>query len=430
MHNRQVLTNSNSGFSLVEVMIAVVILVSVGGILLNGLLNQQKTTGKVTLNSQAMSDLSSAAESIAATPYIPCGISQDASNLNPYNNVNRPTLVTIDSVEGLTKAKQWKPCGDNAWANEAPMIQRVKISTAASTASNSRQISRTVLKYFSGTAGSYDQSYKVNKIQLDLGPATSTDSTKTSSTRSLTVTKDQGDTCFFLFPAVYKGITVSIPAENTCGSGAKITVSLSSTATGTYLVDVGAFNKLSGKLAIVGTLNLVVRPPLSLSASVVNTAGTTTNLLCDGFKNSMTYTFTSQKNGSVTTYTFTYVAKPCKITIAPVVGTGEGGFVFTSYSVDATGYPASDITVGTLPTGATTSTPFTSAVTVSSGSLTVTLNLKSGTTTTSTTSSTLPPWTDLCSTVAGKPQIATVTLNFKESSGSTINIPIAIRITC
>lgn len=418
---------TNGGFSLVEVMIAVTILLVVGGILLNGLLNQQKTTGKVTFNSQALSDLSSAAGSIAATPYVPCGSSQDATNLNPYSNVSRPTLVQIDSVEGLTKAKVWKPCGDAAWQSEAPMIQRVKISTPVSAIANSQKISRTVLKYFSGSAGGYDQSYKVNKLQFNLGPATSTDSTKTTSSQLLTATKNQDLTCFFLFPATYNGITVSIPSNSACGTNAQLTISLGSSATGTYLVEVGAFNKTNGNLAIVGTMNVTVRPPLNLSAAVVNTAGSTTTLLCDGFKNSMTVSTTQTKSP----FSWTYKDFPCKVTVSEVTGTGEGGFVFTSYSVDATGYAASDIVVGTLPSGATNSTPFTAAVTVNANSsLTISINLKAGTVTSTTTSTKPSNWTDLCNTGAGKPQTATVTLNFKQSTGSTLVLPFAIRITC
>lgn len=427
----------SGGFSLVEVMIAVTILLVVGGILLNGLLNQQKTTGKVTFNSQALSDLSSAAGSIAATPYVPCGSSQDATNLNPYSNVNRPTLVQIDSVEGLTKAKAWKPCGDAAWQSEAPMIQRVKISTPVSAIANSKKISRTVLKYFSGSAGSYDQSYKVNNLAVSMGPATSTDSTKTTSTQLLTATKDQGLTCFFLFPATYSGLTASIPSNTACGTSAQITITLGLAATGTYLIDVGAFNKTNGKLAIVGTINVTVRPPLALTATVVNTAGSTTTLLCNGFRNSMPYTTSSSGSGSSKRYSYTFgAAVPCKVTVSPVEGTGEGGFVFTSWSYSLAGtYPESDIVVGTLPSGATTPTPFTVEVSVSSGSLTVTLNLKAGTNLTNQTISSLPPWTDLCSytngtATAGKPQSATATLNFKQSTGSTIVIPIAIGITC
>lgn len=423
----KVTRHSNDGFSLVEVMIAVLILTVVGGILLNGLINQQKTTGKVVTNSQSLSDLSSAAESIAAAPYVSCGISQDATNLNPYKNVARADLVQIDSVAGLTKAREWKACGDSAWASEAPMIQRVVISTPVSTAANSRRISRTVLKYFSGSAASYDQNYKVNKLQFDLGPATSSDATKTTSTKSLTVTQDQSLTCFFLFPAAYNGITASIPSANSCGASAKLTISLDSAATGTYLVDVGAFNQSNGNLAIVGTMNIVVRPPLAINTTVVNTAGTTTNLLCDGFKNSMTVSTTSTKNPFI----WTYKDAPCKTTVSEVTGTGEGGFVFTSYSVDALGYAASDIVVGTLPSGATSSTPFTTPVSVSANSsLTITLSLKSGTVTSTSTKTAPTNWTDLCSSVSGKPQTATVTLNFKQSTESTLVIPVAIRITC
>lgn len=323
----------SQGFSLVEVMIAVVILGVVGSVLINGLLTGRANSEKVSVNAQVFTRLDAAAQVIAATPYLTCSI----AGTNPYETLSLPDRVTVERVDGITRAGQWVQCGDATWGNQSTIIQRVIIKApytnnadgSAYTGEGAKYIRRTVLKAAPG--GNYGANYSVkiasaSRYDLSLGPIPGPGGWSPNLTLD---SENLAQTCFQVLPSTITSssrfnptITNACPEAGSPRATPTVKVNLpavtaanaasASIKPGTYNIDIGGFNITTGEFASPATLRITVKPTLQVSVSIVNfvsptsTSGTT----CTKFKNT--------KTSATVAYCLV------KLSVVPDTGTGAG----------------------------------------------------------------------------------------------------------
>lgn len=132
------------GFSLVEVLIAVVVLGLTGVALLNGLQSTVLQSRATTTGANAAISLSAAAEILKAAPFVSC-----ADDPTPYeqlpNGLALPTGLTIDVQEFIaTATTPWQAC--NA-VERAGSVQQITIRDAKGS-------TRTLLRFAATTASS------------------------------------------------------------------------------------------------------------------------------------------------------------------------------------------------------------------------------------------------------------------------------------
>ena len=102
--------NDDRGFLLVEVLISLVILAFVGFALINSLSSSALISSKGSTKSEVATRLASAAEILAATPFLPCS----AVNLNPYESLEAKIApVKIAAIYSVTSQGQWAHCKRN-----------------------------------------------------------------------------------------------------------------------------------------------------------------------------------------------------------------------------------------------------------------------------------------------------------------------------
>lgn len=326
------------GFSLIEVMIAVVILALVGTVTLNGLLNGRANSDKISVNSLTFAQIDSAAQTLTAAPYRACSTSQT----NPYLSETLPSRVSVVSVEGLTRAGDWISCGNASWATQSSVIQRVKIEApytnkpdgspyTRADAASAKYVTRTILKTF--PALTYASNYSVKIVRPDNGQETANydvvmgpipGPTATSDSFTLRV-ENNASSCFQILPSDYTtsetlNPTITNPCPGLSGGTSSVRVRLpgaSSLGTavikpGTYSVDIGAFNSSTGDFAKPASLRVIVKPSLQVTMEIQNVSGTTTTpgTSCNAFKNTKT------------TATIAYCL--VKLRIVPGTGTGQG----------------------------------------------------------------------------------------------------------
>lgn len=327
-------SRNTSGFSLVEVTIATVVLATFGVILLQGIASQQALSRKVTDNSQALNSLATAAEMIAAAPFTPCGDS--AATANPYAVVAAqfPPDITIDGTYAMAQNKTWMPCGqtNDQWSKAPAIMQRVVLRAKTSRAQGTREVTRTVLKTFSGRYAAYNPAYQVaitgaavDSGKIRMGPIV--DPYNAAASPNLVITQQQvaltartsagltsplaSTTCYYLFPRSGSGITAQLPA-NPCGSSvtATFTLTMAPGNVGTQLFEFGAYDPVSGNVATPATLTVIARPPIRVLSSLFR-AG---SLIPDGV------TCTGLKSA------------PCVLSLRKVADTGTSGLLAVSLS--------------------------------------------------------------------------------------------------
>lgn len=161
-------TRSDAGFSLVEVLIAVVVLGVAGLALLNALQTNILNSGKNSERAVAMLELSAAAQVLTSAPFQSC----TGESALPYTRLEAsgtdqgaqsagyllPQKIKITAVEGLmpievgdTRAGKWLSCTNAAWKNSnmISVAQRITIQLVGT------EMTRTVTRFYSPSKDIY-----------------------------------------------------------------------------------------------------------------------------------------------------------------------------------------------------------------------------------------------------------------------------------
>lgn len=267
---------NDGGFSLAEVVIAMVILVVAGSILLNGLVSNQRLNSKVNNQSLRFGSLLTAADIVTAAPFTGCkkvASGQPATSSFPYVDLALPTNVTVEKVEWLSPMRVWNSCA--VVPDKAPNIQRVILKYQ----SGSVVIRRTVLKTFGADPVAYTAGYGVRIInpvtnspvaalKREMGPTSPSRADAMTASLGLSATTGASNTCYYLLPtqSVAVEATVTSPDGTACGTSTTVNITTLSSTTpiGTYTFDIAGFNPDTGGIAYPATLVIRVRPSLQL----------------------------------------------------------------------------------------------------------------------------------------------------------------------
>ena len=249
------------GSSLLEVIVAVVILGVVGSTLLGGLNSAnlaQKKTAQVAFaeNSMQMGN-----DSLALTSFSAC----DSSAQNPYANVSLPSNVTVISVSVVDPTTNVvTPCSGitTAAAKSAETVQQIKLQYTNAITGVSRV--RYVQKYLQTLTTNLSTDckavgYRVNAISPSSMTVIAGDSGSYSTPMSTTCDSYGTDTVYTASGAT--GVTALVDAKNVLNFS-----TLTTTPTGNTTVRVDAKDALTGTAAIYASATLVVAPTMSLAS--------------------------------------------------------------------------------------------------------------------------------------------------------------------
>ena len=166
---------NEAGFSLVEVLIAVVILAIAGATLLKLLQGTSLFNRTLTSKTVAYVALNKAAAQVNASPFLPCSQSGQ-TNFNYYSK-DLPDGINVDSILALdpeiTGSNKWVNCSE--WSHEyKPIIQKitlkatfkVKKSISSPGDGNTKYIFRSIIKTSAGKYSSAKILPNVNSITL------------------------------------------------------------------------------------------------------------------------------------------------------------------------------------------------------------------------------------------------------------------------
>ena len=132
------------GSSLLEVLIAVMILALAGTVLVGGLFMARVVTDRATVKREAIAQLDSISQTIASQPFIPCSVGSPTVYETPVpvdNSFLKDPNVTL-KVEILDSATNtWLACGGSDSPNHG--IQKVTIDLQANGQSYEKVIVKT-----------------------------------------------------------------------------------------------------------------------------------------------------------------------------------------------------------------------------------------------------------------------------------------------
>lgn len=249
------------GSSLLEVIVAVVILGVVGSTLLGGLNSAnlaQKKTAQVAFAENAMQ---MGNDSLALSSFVAC----DSTSQNPYGNLSLPANVTVISVavvDPTTNAVT--PCSaiNTAAAKSAETIQQIKLQYTNAVTGVSRI--RYVQKYLQTLTTNLSTDckavgYRVNAISPSSLTVIAGDSG--SFPNPMSTTCDGYGTDNVYSASAVTGVTAVVDAKN------YLTINTTTaTATGNKTVRVDAKDALTNTAAIYSSATLVVAPTMSLAS--------------------------------------------------------------------------------------------------------------------------------------------------------------------
>jgi len=180
----------DKGFSLLEVLIAVVILGLVGGVLLHGIAASNLSAKKNTLKQENIDYLTSAEQNILKEPYTPCSGPSTPTSLNwsgqavpdPYSNLNSTFSKNVritKVVEVFQDGTQKTACGLTLDLNTVGRGTNQSISQiiTISTDPNNAGTSTLTKTFFKNAAQSPSQ---INTVSVRLKSCSTTDSSLTS----------------------------------------------------------------------------------------------------------------------------------------------------------------------------------------------------------------------------------------------------------
>ncbi|MFM7014193.1 MAG: type II secretion system protein, partial [Actinomycetota bacterium] len=155
----------DSGYTLIEVVVAIALLGFVALAILNSVSTGTKTASKIVVKQEPFLAISAAGEIIAQTKFVAC----NANNPNPYSTLALPSraeaTVAIVGVSAIDKNGSIVPCSDWPEGKPASMLQQIQLTV---TDSNSNTATRTISKLFSSQTSEYGNSgdFKVQSLRI------------------------------------------------------------------------------------------------------------------------------------------------------------------------------------------------------------------------------------------------------------------------
>lgn len=119
----------DSGATLLEVLIAVMILAFAGTVLIGGLFMSKVVSDKSTQKREALAQLSAVVQELNSVPFVPCSTSSDEVYATPEPTTSSNLYPVELKVEVLDEATDgWVSCTANS-GSPSRGIQRITIST-------------------------------------------------------------------------------------------------------------------------------------------------------------------------------------------------------------------------------------------------------------------------------------------------------------
>lgn len=277
---RRTCAKSALGFSLVEVIIAIVILGLAGAALINGITSSNLGSRKANDKALAFAALTAYGEAIASASFATCN-----ENLaNPYSSISKPTVktgesVAISSVSGLivsgAYAGQWKDCG-SGWptSEKASLVQKVKI--AYLDASGATKFTRSITKTFGGTQAQYGERGDFRVASMSPVGVVAGAATRTNIALSVSGIPDADNNPAtvdqLLFYIMAGSATLVDPQLSESGGNWTLSIIAPASATGHTTVEIGAFDVSKSVYAIPTTLSVSILQPIVLTAGTGTTA--------------------------------------------------------------------------------------------------------------------------------------------------------------
>lgn len=133
--------NREGGSSLLEVLIAVMVLALAGAVLVGGMFMARVVSDRTTTRQAVMTQLSDVAQELTSMPFIACGTTNDVyPTPAPATSMSLPPVVlTVEVLNSETN--RWQQCLSDAQSADKG-VQKITISTVV----NGTPVSQTVVK--------------------------------------------------------------------------------------------------------------------------------------------------------------------------------------------------------------------------------------------------------------------------------------------
>ena len=289
---KNIQSRSQAGLSLVEVLIAVVILSVVGGAVLNSISSGDLRTKSLSNNQREFNYLTAASEILVSLPFVSC----NPNNTNPYSEASsKISPVVLDNVEAFDYiSNSWLACSNPLWNTLKPsLVQRLNFSYP-----DSPPITRSVIKNLKSGTSEYSivisrsSSCADDLATYDLVSQYQYSISLLICKGSINVTNSLGSLEFF----TYKGKALQSSGSSCSPSIGSISIAISQNnllvcSGSEYLLNVqdskkeilelGAIIKASGEYVNPKTLTLnLFYPPTIISSYPIRTESNQVDLIC------------------------------------------------------------------------------------------------------------------------------------------------------
>ena len=264
---------NEQGSSLLEVIVAVVILAVVGTTLLGGLNSANLAQRKTAQVAFAENQMQMGNDALALTDFTAC----DSTTVNPYTGVNLPSNVTILSVEVLdptTSAVTACSAITTTTAKAAESVQQIKLQYTNSATGITR--TRTTLKYLQALTTNLSTDckaagYSVNTITPSNMQLVAGDSNVASNALSTTCDGLGTDTVWDATTVTGVNGATGVAAYVDAQGYLNFNSAASGSVAGTISVRVNAHDALTGTAAINKSMTVSLLPTISLLSGTTTT---------------------------------------------------------------------------------------------------------------------------------------------------------------
>ena len=264
---------NEQGSSLLEVIVAVVILAVVGSTLLGGLNSANLAQRKTAQVAFAENQMQMGNDALALANFVAC----NSGLTNPYTDVSLPNNVTILSVAVLDPATSatsaCSTIAPNSAAQGAETVEQIKIQYTNAVTGITR--TRTVLKYLQALTTNLSTDckavgYKINALSPSTMQLVAGDSTILSTPVSTTCDSYGTDTVWD--SATLTGLNGATGLAANVDAQSLINLSSVNTGTpGTITVRINGHDSLTGTAAINAQMTVGLLPKISLQSGTTTT---------------------------------------------------------------------------------------------------------------------------------------------------------------
>lgn len=261
----KLISGSSKGFSLTEVLIAIVILGVAGATIINGMTTDTKVRGKTNSATNVSVNLNAAAETLLSSN-VSLGTCNSTTDNVYTGSISSIPNVTVTKVEALTRDANptWLVCETGSYANSAAQRITLQSINAGTT------MQKIILKTSATNSNSVATPFTITASKSAVTIAAAGDST-CGSWDSLNLSNSLGSNSI-----VYSAISADPTKISSSMSGSSMTVS--GIAAGSSAVTIQGINASNGVTSNTITVNATVVAPISFSTpstqiSVVNPNG-------------------------------------------------------------------------------------------------------------------------------------------------------------